>query len=81
MHVADLKPRVTGGTTSIEDTPPMPTRRLVVAGFVIILAGCASGSRNTQASPTWDRSAECLRTGGRWFVDSSGSDTCLYGGR
>lgn len=77
MDATDPKPAVISGTTPGDGAPPMPTRRLVLAGFLIMLAGCASAGPNPRASTAPERSAECLRTGGRWFTDSSGSATCL----
>lgn len=81
MDATDPNPAVTSETTPGVDGPPMLTRRLVLAGFLIILAGCASGNPNPPASTAWRPSAECRRTGGRWFVGGSGSATCLYQGR
>jgi hypothetical protein len=83
MHVTDSTSAATDRTGPREGSSPMPTRRLVLAGLLITLAGCASGNPNPRpsASRAGERSAECLRTGGQWFVDSSGSATCLYAGR
>lgn len=79
----DAKRESSSVTTSRAPNEPEPHllgRRLVLVGVVVMLAGCAV-SRSNPTPTAWEPSAECAKTGGRWFVDTSGARTCLYPGR